>query len=159
MNTTESTDSIEKYDSTFDTAVHQNRVSFLMHKLIHELHERAMIHDASKLQPPEKEVFDRVTPLLKGLTYGSDEYKKTLRDMGVALQHHYQVNRHHPEHFSDGIAGMNLVDIMEMICDWVAASERHADGDIWESITRNANRFGYDGNMIAILENTVRRLI
>jgi len=31
------------------------------------------------------------------MTYGSDEYKECLKQMGVALRHHYLHNRHHPE--------------------------------------------------------------
>jgi hypothetical protein len=147
-----------KYDSTEDTLQHINRVREFIRLIMNGLEERAVQHDQSKLQPPEKEIFDEVTPRLKGLTYGSEEYKHQLRYMGAALTHHYEHNRHHPEHFSDGIAAMNLIDIIEMVCDWCAAVERHDDGNIWESITLNAERFGYDGNMIAILENTVRYL-
>jgi hypothetical protein len=149
---------VSDYDSTEDTLQHIRRVREFIHKLTHELENRAIAHDNSKLLPPEKEIFDEVTPRLKSLTYGSEEYKHQLRYMGAALAHHYGENRHHPEHFSDGIAGMNLVDLMEMVCDWCAAVERHDDGNIWESITMNAERFGYDGNMIAIFENTVRLL-
>ena len=33
-------------------------------------------------------------------------------------------NRHHPEYYEDGIAGMTLVDLEEMLSDWEAASHR-----------------------------------
>jgi hypothetical protein len=36
-----------------------------------ELLNRAMVHDDSKLESPEKEMFDKYTPLLKETTYGS----------------------------------------------------------------------------------------
>jgi hypothetical protein len=146
------------YDSTKDTRIHQLTVAKYIRQIICALEERCNTHDESKLLPPEKEAFDIATPKLKELTYGSEEYKQSLREIQDAISHHYKYNRHHPEHFSDGIAGMNLVDIIEMLCDWVAATKRHTDGNIWESITHNATRFGYDGNMIAILENTVRAL-
>lgn len=75
--------------------------------------------------------------------------------MRPALDHHYALNRHHPEHFEDEIKGMNLIDIIEMICDWKAASERHAVGDIHKSIVINQERFGFSDDLKAIFINTV----
>ena len=49
---------------------------------------------------------------------------------------------------------MNLLDIVEMLCDWKAASERHNDGNIRKSIEINANRFGLSPQLVKILENT-----
>ena len=49
--------------------------------------------------------------------------------MGPALQHHYEDNCHHPEHYRNGIHDMNMVDLIEMLCDWRAAIKRyHPDG-------------------------------
>lgn len=33
------------------------------------------------------------------------------------LDHHYQNNDHHPEHFELGINGMNLLQLLEMLAD------------------------------------------
>ena len=40
---------------------------------------------------------------------------------------------------------MTLLDMLEMLCDWRAASLRHADGDIYQSLVINRARFGYEG--------------
>jgi hypothetical protein len=53
---------------------------------------------------------------------------------------------------------MSLLDLLEMLCDWKAASERHADGDIARSLRINRERFGIDGQLAAILENTAVEL-
>jgi hypothetical protein len=37
--------------------------------------------------------------------------------MAPALKHHYENNRHHPEHFKNNIDDMNLIDLIEMLCD------------------------------------------
>jgi hypothetical protein len=87
-----------------------------------------------------------------------DEYKSYLTGMGEALKHHYAHNSHHPEHYEDGIAGMSLLDLVEMLCDWKAATERHADGDLRRSIEQNQERFGYSDELRSILENTAREL-
>lgn len=80
----------------------------------------------------------------------------TLKEMNIALQHHYANYRHHPEHFDNGITDMNLVDIVEMLCDWKAASLRHNGGDIIKSIELSAKRFGCDDQLKQIFINTVK---
>jgi len=145
-----------------ETRKHQQEVARLLIDMASRLLERAATHDASKLTDPERAVFIEWTPKLKAMTYGSDEYKSALKEMGVALQHHYAVNPHHPEFNDlnghtiggDSIAGMHLVDIVEMLCDWKAATLRHADGDMGRSIDVNQNRFDIDGQLTHILRNT-----
>lgn len=146
------------YDSTQDTLDHIKRVKALLLQIGYCLSMRAACHDQSKLSSPEKEVFDVVTPKLKELTYGSDEYKAMLGNMETALRHHYQKNSHHPEYYKDGIDGMDLVDVVEMLCDWKAATERHENGDIRNSLVINASRFGISEQLADILLNTVERL-
>lgn len=57
-----------------------------------------------------------------------------------------------------GIHHMDLIQMTEMLCDWLAATMRHADGDIGRSITQNAERFGYGPEIEGLLRNTARRL-
>lgn len=139
-----------------ETRLHINNVRKFIYLLIKELMERAEGHDASKLEEPERATFLEFTPKLKGMTYGSDEYKECLKKMQVGLDHHYAENRHHPEHFSGGVDDMNLVDLFETICDWQAATLRHADGDIMKSIEQNTERFGLSPQLAQILKNTVK---
>jgi hypothetical protein len=145
-----------QYDSRPDTLVHSLRVGTLIGDIVAELVTRMTQHDISKTQPPEVEVFDRMTPRLKTLTYGTDEYRASLAEMGPALQHHYANNRHHPEHFAGGMSGMTLVDVVEMLCDWKAATERHTDGDLAKSLVIQRERFGLSDQTHAILWNTAR---
>jgi len=145
------------YDSSKDTLQHIHRVSQILNKMVLELMCRMQGHDASKLRSPEKEVFDVYTPKLKGSTYGSEEYKIFLKEMQNALDNHYEFNHHHPEHYQEGIDGMDLIDLVEMICDWKAATERHADGSIDKSILINQKRFGISEQLTKILQNTVKR--
>ena len=146
------------YDSRPDTWRHIHRVQTLIAEAINDLQKRALEHDQSKLVSPEVEVFDKFTPKLKDSTYGSDEYKSFLEGMGVGLRHHYAYNSHHPEHYGDdGIHGMDLLDLVEMLADWKAATERHADGDLDRSITHNAERFGYGPEIKGLLRKTALR--
>jgi len=146
------------YDSRPDTYQHIQTVQALLFKCVKDLLWRAEAHDLTKLHDPEKAVFDEFTPKLKDSTYGSEEYKSFLQGMKPALDHHYAHNSHHPEHYPNGIKGMSLLDIVEMLCDWKAATMRHADGDLMKSIEINQQRFGYSDELKQILLNTVKEL-
>lgn len=149
---------IEQRAERDETRKHIARVSSLVSKCIKELLNRAEDHDSSKLDSPEMEIFAEYTPKLRSLTFGSEEYKDCLKEMNIAIEHHYANNRHHPEHFRDGINDMNLIDILEMLCDCKAASERQDNGNIRTSLEKIATRFGIEPQLQRILENTVELL-
>lgn len=133
---------------------HIDTVRRMLRLMAFELLTRGETHDRSKLVPPESDMFAEFTPKLKQLTYGSEEYKQALQDMGPALQHHYENNRHHPEHFKHGIEGMTLVDVVEMFVDWWASVQRHEDGDLMKSIEINEKRFNMSPQLAEIFRNT-----
>lgn len=138
------------------TRQHIALVRSLLEKVIDDLVRRQREHDQSKLVSPEVEVFDEMTPKLAACTYGSDEYKGFLAAMKPALDHHYAANPgHHPEGNPEGIKGMSLVDILEMLIDWKAATTRHNDGCIRLSIEINQKRFGYGDELKRIFLNTL----
>jgi len=141
-----------------ETVAHVRRVGCLMLDAISNLQHRAVTHDDSKFSPEEFESFATETPNLKGLSYGSDEYRAALSRIKPAITKHYERNNHHPEHYVDGFDGMSLLDLIEMLADWKAASERHADGSLGKSIRHNAGRFGYDEKMVGLLSRTAFRL-
>ena len=147
----------EDYSSLNDTLDHKRLVSHYMNLVIKDLIERAEKHDDTKMESDEVEYFDEYTPKLKGCTYGSPEYLEFLEHLKPALDHHYSRYRHHPEHFPNGIKGMDLVDLIEMICDWKASSLRMQNGNILLSIDKNQDRFGYGKELHNILVNTVER--
>lgn len=143
------------YDSRKDTKAHIKQVRIFTEYFAEAIVDRGSYHDLSKLQEPEKSIFDEYTPKLAETTYGSPQYKKYLKEMQVALKHHYSKNRHHPEFHNNGIHDMDLVDLIEMLSDWKAATMRHNDGDLMKSIELNQERFGYDDSIKQLLINTV----
>lgn len=147
-------DTLPQYNSAPDTLRHIKRVNELLSNCAIELLERGKNHDSSKLERGEREYFDRVGERLKGLEYGSDEYKASLKELEPALEHHYANNPHHPEHYEDGVDSMNLFDVLEMLVDWKAAGERHDTGSIFKSLEYNKVRFSISPQLLRILENT-----
>lgn len=106
-----------------------------------ELMKRAVTHDRTKLIAPEREMFAKMTSKLRGLTYGSSEYKECLKEMlEEALGHHYEHNRHHPEFFksreeNDEIYSYNKFVVL------LAANAKNADSD--DTLGRLNNYLGH----------------
>lgn len=146
--------SLEEQATNYQTLLHIQTVQHFMNLVIRQLLDRAEAHDQSKLDRPEVQAFSEYTPKLAASTYGSPEYEGFRKAMGPALAHHYAKNSHHPEHFDAGVSDMTLLDLIEMFCDWKAATLRHHDGNLRKSIKINAERFGINPQLVRILENT-----
>lgn len=148
----------EQYDSGPDTMRHIQEVRKNISEFQREMSRRANNHDNSKLEGIEKEVFDRVTPLLRQLDYDSLQYQISKKMMGKALESHYAKNSHHPEHYKNGVKGMDLFDLVEMFLDWKAAVKRHESGDFEKSIIKNARRFKIPVVLRNIMLNTAKKM-
>lgn len=123
-----------------------------MAQFIDRMMFRLIEHDQSKFSDDE---IDLVTgkPLLDSLGYMSDEYTRAIGNVGKAVISHHKSNSHHPEHFSNGIESMSLLDLMEMLCDWKVAGEAKGS-NIWESIEVNTDRYNIPPSIVDILKNT-----
>lgn len=139
-----------------DTTKHIHQVRQLLYKIILELDKRAREHDKSKFESPECEIFAEYHEEFSKVEYGCKEYNELKEKTKEATLHHYSKTRHHIESFQNGINGMNLVDLIEMLCDWKISSSRHGSGSIQKSIDYNWFKFGISAQLKNILENTVR---
>lgn len=145
-------------ECNIETQKHIENVRKFIRFITDSLTQRGVDHDASKMVSPEVELFAQYTKKLSALAYGSDEYKASLAALKPALDHHYANNRHHPEHFVNGVNDMNLIDLVEMFCDWKASTLRMNDGNLLKSIELNAERFNIDPQLKQILLNTANLL-
>lgn len=140
-----------------ETIKHIGRVRHFLCMMIEELDARARAHDQSKLESPEAEIFGEFGAELPKVEYDSPAYKELLAKIKPALDHHYANNRHHTEFFADGINGMDMIDVLEMLVDWKASSERNKAGNIRKSLEINAKRYGISDQLKTILSNTIDR--
>jgi hypothetical protein len=141
-------------DSKLETMRHSRRVDELLLQLITGLQGRMTKHDISKMEHPEVSIFNEHSANLQKITYGSPEYTHSLSRLRGALTHHYKVNRHHPEHFPNGVNDMTMVDLLEMLADWKAATEQHEDGDLNVSLQIQQKRFQLSDQLVGIFRNT-----
>lgn len=115
-------------------------------------------HDESKFGRQEWLHFAKANEgdWLKNSEYGSDEYKAQLKNvLGPGLDHHYASNDHHPEYYGEKGVWIDLIQsraLLEMLCDWYAATKRHKTGNIFKSIRINQERFGYSTEVADLFE-------
>lgn len=147
------------HDSTEETLMHIEDVRANIRDIENNLERRAIKHDHTKLEPEEKPGFDQARGL-RELVYGSEEYSVGKAGLGDALVHHYAHpdNRHHPEHWANGVQDMSLMDLQEMLADWRAAAKRHANGSLEKSFVINRERFNIPDQLYKILVNTIEEL-
>jgi hypothetical protein len=141
------------------TRKHMQRVSALLGEAAIELIRRAAAHDLSKLETVEMEPLQRMQDLIEKdgqAPFGSDEYKRRTAMLGDMLMHHYANNSHHPEHYENGVDGMDLFDLIEMFFDWKAASERGEESAM--NLAAACERFDVSPQLQSILANTADRL-
>ena len=90
--------------------------------------------------------------------FGTNGYINAKIQIDAAVQHHYSMNRHHPEHYEDGIEGMDLADLVEMVCDWKAATLNHKNspGNMDRSLNYAIEKYKISPQLAKILYNTIR---
>lgn len=150
----------KKFSSREGTLDHIKRVNELLIDVAKEFLDRAVKHDSTKIIEPELSGFDMLDPDFRKLKYGSPEYYDVINKPEVqeAIKHHHSHNSHHTEYYEKGAMGMDLFDLLEMVCDWKAASERNLGSDFEEHMKYNFERFNIPPDLQVILANTIRRL-
>lgn len=145
-------------DASQVTELHIQRVKHLLNDFRDQLQLRGDRHDLSKFDPAEagplqamQDLIDREGPA----PFGTDEYRRRTSLLGPMLEHHYAHNSHHPEHYPDGIAGMDLLDLVEMFHDWKAASERGGDSAV--GLSYCIEKYRIPPMLASILQNTCDR--
>lgn len=116
---------------------------------------RGIFHDLSKFTLYEGYIYGQSLPEFKKAKYGTEEYGRVLEMAQPAIEHHYALNRHHPQHFAEGYRSMNLLDFTEMYFDWKAASNKSSGtGSLEKSLLINAKRFKMSPDIVGIMMNS-----
>jgi hypothetical protein len=139
---------------------HKRLVASYVEQVIRDLIKRSIEHDDTKFGTEEFDAYEEALPKFEVAEYGSPEYIEVCRSIKPAIKHHVTSNRHHPEYFGEhGINGMTLIDLVEMVCDWIAASQRGGGpANIGKGLEINKERFHVDDQLYQIIKNTVGEL-
>ena len=141
-----------------DTRNHINNVQRYMTNVIADLLNRSFKHDSSKYDAVEAHTYAKVVPMFKGKVYGTPEHKAVGDMLGDAWKHHEENNDHHTGYYENGINDMSLLSIIEMLCDWKAASLRNPNQIFSESCLLNCKKYGVDEQLTKIIFNTAESL-
>lgn len=123
---------------------HKIVVFYYTLKFCKRLLGKALKHDNSKFSKVETDIIAPCLKLFRNLPYGTMDYDKASEAVKLALNTHYQRNNHHPEHYTryDHEHHMGMLDRIEMIVDWAAASRKGIG--VFKSIGLNKDRYGFD---------------
>lgn len=147
-----------------DTRKHQQNVAELLISFAKKLLDRAVKHDASKLEEPERSHYIEPVYALntEEVPYGSERYKELTAQMGKGWEHHKFANDHHIQFFvpysvqtlNDPMRSLDLFALIEMLADWIAASRRR-DNNPAEALNFMKKKYPVDEQLEAIIRNTL----
>ena len=123
-----------------------------------KLLKRAIVHDVDKFRWKTLKYFVLNYFNFKNVEFNSEEYKNILKQIQSIVELHYKKNRHHPEHFSNYF-NMEEIDKLEMLADWISASKLQKNGNIYNSIKINQDKYKYSDEEKEKLEEIVKRII
>lgn len=120
---------------------HISRVTKHLNLFILLLAHRAYEHDQTKLGPRELPLWEKMDEEPR-YPYGSPEYFDKIQRNQEVFKRHYAANRHHPEHYINGIRDMTLVDITEMLCDWLGYKDNISYKEATKIVSEQMLKYG-----------------
>lgn len=147
---------MEQIDTEEYIKGHISRVRKHMNTFVQLLLKRAINHDKSKLEEPELSWWKEMDKEPR-YPYGSEEYKQKIKRWDKVFKHHYKYNRHHPEHYEYGISEMTLVDIVEMMCDWLGYKDTITISEALKVCDEQMKRYDIPDDIRQIIFNTLLR--
>lgn len=130
-----------------DIIMHISEVQENLADMRLDLEKRGISHDRTKFMAKEFDSFVKTRPKFKKANYGSKEYQECVDIIKPAIDHHYTNNRHHTKFHPNGFADVNLLDILEMLADWKAASRRSPDLSFEDSLPKAFKKYNIPENM------------
>jgi hypothetical protein len=132
----------DKIQTVILISIHKIWVLAYLLKVCFILLKRGIIHDLSKFGNSEFSILADNITLFRKLPYATIEYEEYLKKIKVATDHHYKYNSHHFQYY-DNIEQMGYMDLIELLCDWKAATKKYKGDNILQSIKYNKTKFNY----------------
>jgi hypothetical protein len=136
---------------------HIARVRARLDVIIRVLTKRSLQHDDSKLEEPELSLWKKMDKEQR-YPYGSKEYFDKIKRNRKVFELHYMKNRHHPEHYVNGVRDMTLIDVTEMLCDWIGYKDNLSFSEASDIVHQQMIKYGIaskDDSTITLLEQVM----
>ena len=147
---------MEQIDTEEYIKGHISRVRKHINTFVQLLLKRAINHDRSKLEEPELSWWKEMDKEPR-YPYCSEEYKQKIKRWDKVFKHHYKYNIHHPEHYDYGVSEMTLVDIVEMMCDWLGYKDTITISEALKVCDEQMKRYNISDDVRQIIFNTLLR--
>lgn len=133
---------------------HKKKVMDIMYDIANMIMKRGYIHDDSKLQDEFDSWVEYYIPENER-DIESEEYKKSFEALKEVREQHYMKNRHHMEFYNGDIKKINVVDLIEIIVDWIASASSQDKGNLRVTIEKARERFKFSKDIESIILNTL----
>jgi len=142
-----------------DLILHSSEVSENLEVFSSELRKRGLAHDRTKFQSFEFDRFLSGWEDFKKTDYGTEKYNESPDKVTEAREHHHENNRHHVGFYENGVEGMNLIDVLEMLSDWKAAARRSPNLNLEQTLDKAFDLYGIkDEQLRKVILNTFKYL-
>lgn len=139
---------------------HRDNIQTALSRIVNEIEERGLRHDLSKFKEDEAEGFVRINKTARNCEYGSEEYENTMvKEKGEdgCITKHFSRNRHHVE-FHDSAHDMTFIDIIEMVCDWWAASKTYGTNTLQKKLPELKEQGDFSEPQLWLIDEVVEML-
>lgn len=121
------------------------------------VYNRGVEHDQSKLMEPELSLWKKMDeePRYPYSIDPNSEYQKKLERHKTVFELHWRNNRHHPEHFHGWYTEMDLVDLIEFMCDNISYKQNLTFEECERLIKDQCARYNFPDILQNILLNTL----
>lgn len=134
-------------------ADHVMNVQYAMSDVIEFLMLKLISHDSSKVFNDDELPLLQHKYMLDQLDYGSDEFVTLVNELKPAVKEHHYNNSHHIEFFNGNIEVMNLMDLLEMLCD-LRAFSLQKNKSIKTMLDEHKERYNLSDELAEILRTT-----
>jgi hypothetical protein len=136
------------------TNKHIGNIKKILDYIKEQINDRGNNHDKSKFNKNEIDGWI-LGSNLEQLDKNSDEYNQAKKLYDNAYKIHHKQNRHHPEYFKHGFSDMNVVDVVEIIADWMmdAVEENKSFEQI---VNEKQKEFNFDNAIRNLLINSAK---
>lgn len=139
---------------------HRDNIRTALKNVSQRLEKRGLRHDLSKFKEDEAEGFVRINKTARNYEYGSDEYEESMaKEKGEngCITLHFSRNRHHPD-YHESTSDMSFIDIVEMVCDWWAATQTYGTNTLEEKLPELKKQGDFTEGQLWLIDEVVELL-
>jgi hypothetical protein len=146
-----------KFTYRKDIIDHKEKVATNMLQINNELVKRMYCHDNDKISDDIIfDVYEEYNSKLRAEKYDSPMFKEYARIMHPGVVRHTSKERHHFYDRNNPMENkeVDLIDLIEVLSDWVGATQRDKNINIESALEHNFNKYNIPEDFRTLMMNT-----